>query len=450
MKEARVAGKLLHPNIVVTYDAATDEETGIPFIVMELVEGETLSERLRKRGALPWKEALELVIPLARALEYAHESGIVHRDIKPSNIILTEQGVPKIADFGIAKLPADEDTETGTVTGTPYFMSPEQLMGKPIDGRCDIFSLGVLLYSCISGSRPFDGPDVATIVTQVLYKNPPPVSELIPEVPEALNGVLARALEKDTERRYRTVVELVGDLLAVARGEVPTSTISVGEALVNEAVVAAGPPSQPQPSGAPRRRLRPRLDLRILTLAATLSVAIGIFILGRESFWGDYRGTADLAERTEADLFYEATVAFENGDLEESQLKLEELLEENPDFAGASQMLQDVDVQLWKETLPLSFNAKHNHRIGECTGKLSLTDWGIEYRSTEHGVWRWTFDEIRIMERPSRWRLELETEEMDLLVMGRAKKYKFEFRDAPLEDQAWRRYQRLAEKTRAK
>ena len=117
-----------------------------------------------------------------------------------------------------------------------------------------------------------------------------------------------------------------------------------------------------------------------------------------------------------------------------------------PDFAGASQLVQDVDVQLWKASLPLSFTAKHNHRIGACTGELTLADWGIEYRSKEHGVWRWTFDKIRAMERPSPRRLEIETEEKDLLVMGRGKKYRFDFQDAPLEDEAWRRYQRLAEK----
>jgi hypothetical protein len=164
---------------------------------------------------------------------------------------------------------------------------------------------------------------------------------------------------------------------------------------------------------------------------------------------GDERVPAEEGEEpTEADLFYEATVAFENGELEKSQRKLEELLEANADFVGAAQLLEEVDVQLWKETLPLTFTAKHNHRIGSCTGKLSLTDWGIEYRSAEHGLWRWTFSEIRFMERPSRWRLELETEEMDLLVMGRAKRYKFELQNAPLEDQAWRRYQRLVRSER--
>jgi hypothetical protein len=194
-----------------------------------------------------------------------------------------------------------------------------------------------------------------------------------------------------------------------------------------------------------------------------------------DGFWEDYRAIAAAAEpsparaelretrsspeesneppeeeATEADLFYAATLAFENGDLEESQRNLEELLQKNPDFAGAELLLQDVDVQLWKETLPLSFTAKHNHRIGHCTGKLSLEEWGIEYRSAEHGLWRWSFNEIRIMERPSQWRLEIETGEVGLLVMGRAKKYKFELMDAPLEDQAWRRYQRLAEKAKSR
>ena len=153
---------------------------------------------------------------------------------------------------------------------------------------------------------------------------------------------------------------------------------------------------------------------------------------------------------TEADLFYAATVAFENGELEESQKKLEELLQRDPEFAGAEQLLADVDVQLWKQTLPLSFTARHNHRIGHCVGKLSLEDWGLEYRSKDHGVWQWRFSQIRMMERPGSWRLEIETRETELLAMGKPKSYKFMFMDSPLEDQTWRRYRRLADRSRSK
>ena len=139
--EAKIAGKLIHPNIVVTHDAATDETTEIPFIGMELISGESLHERL-ERGRIEWGEALSLVEPLAKALDYAHQADVVHRDIKPANVLLTSKGVPKIADFGIAKLPNTHLTQSGTVMGTPYFMSPEQLQGEDVDGRSDVFSLG--------------------------------------------------------------------------------------------------------------------------------------------------------------------------------------------------------------------------------------------------------------------------------------------------------------------
>jgi len=161
--EARAAGKLTHPNVVITYDAATDEATGIPFIAMELVDGDTLAERLRNEGTLAWEKAIDIVIPIAEGLAKAHAAEIVHRDIKPANFIISEGDVPKIADFGIAKLPASKLTQEGNIVGTPYFMSPEQLRGEPLDGRSDLFSLGALLYNLVAGRTPFEGSDPAAI-----------------------------------------------------------------------------------------------------------------------------------------------------------------------------------------------------------------------------------------------------------------------------------------------
>ena len=159
--EARAAGKLTHPNVVITYDAATDEATGIPSIAMELVDGDTLAERLRQQGTLAWEKAVDIVVPVAEGLAKAHAAEIVHRDIKPANIIISDDDVPKIADFGIAKLPASKPTQEGNIIGTPYFMSPEQLRGEPLDGRSDLFSLGALLYNLVAGHPPFEGFDPA-------------------------------------------------------------------------------------------------------------------------------------------------------------------------------------------------------------------------------------------------------------------------------------------------
>lgn len=219
--EARAAGKLTHPNVVITYDAATDEATGIPFIAMELVDGDTLAERLRQEGTLAWEKAIDIVVAIAEGLAKAHAAEIVNRDIKPANIIISEGDVPKIADFGIAKLPASKLTQEGNIVGTPYFMSPEQLRGEPLDGRSDLFSLGALLYNLVAGRTPFEGSDPASIFAQTLYKKPAPLSELAPTVPASLDRVLAHALAKNANERYRSALELIEDLRAVEAGEAP-------------------------------------------------------------------------------------------------------------------------------------------------------------------------------------------------------------------------------------
>ena len=477
-REARIAGRLLHPNIVVTYDSATDEKTGIPFIIMELVEGETLNQRLSDQEALPWREALEIIIPIARALDYAHESGVIHRDIKPANVILTPRGIPKLADFGIAKLPTGETTQTQTIVGTPHYMSPEQLMGKAIDRRSDIFSLGVLLYTTIAGRPPFDGDDISSIVSQVLYKEQEPLSSMVKDTPPDLDGVLARALEKDVDRRHSTAGELAEELIAIELGAplVESTQPYVGTL----GTVSSVADSDWSPASAIGRFAA---SSAWIVLGALISAVMLSLLFGHElkeaNFPPDPAATHSTAinidppaipmshdaapisreseppaspkeEPTEADLFLSAAMALENGDLEESRQKLEELRETNPELVATSQLAEDVDLELWKESLPLSFQVRHDHRIGSCRGTLHLASWGIEFRSPEHEVMRWTFDEIRIMERPTIWRFEIATREKDLLIIGRPKYYNFELIDAPLEVETWRRYRILAEEMRAK
>ncbi|MFQ5789048.1 MAG: protein kinase, partial [Acidobacteriota bacterium] len=244
--EARIAGKLIHPHIVVTYDAAHDERTGIPFMVMELVEGDSLAKRLEKSGRLPWKVALDLAIPLAEALDYAHHQGVVHRDIKPANVLLTRHGTPKIADFGIAKLPSAQLTQSGVVMGTPLFMSPEQLRGERIDGRSDLFSLGALLYNLVTGQPPFTGSQLAAISHQVLYKHPAPPSEQLPDIPESLDSVILRALAKPPGDRYSSGAELAEDLAAVKTGTRPRQALSWSERGAQTQPLRAVRPPRPE------------------------------------------------------------------------------------------------------------------------------------------------------------------------------------------------------------
>jgi tetratricopeptide (TPR) repeat protein len=228
-QEARIAAKLLHPNIVVTHDAATDDKTSVPFIAMELVTGGSLADRIERDGRLSWEEASRLVVLLARALDFAHGEGVVHRDVKPANVLLTPEGAPKIADFGIAKLEDTHLTQTGAVIGTPYFMSPEQLEADEVDGRSDLFSLGSLLYAALAGRPPFVGADLSAITRQVLFKNPEPLSEVVTGIPRSLDGVLARALAKDPKDRYANGAELAHDLERVIRGEAPLRPLALGE-----------------------------------------------------------------------------------------------------------------------------------------------------------------------------------------------------------------------------
>ena len=194
--EAKAAARLQHPNIVTVYELG--EDRGIPFIAMELLPGVDLEALLRSGEPLPLVEKLDVVAQVCRGLAYAHERGIVHRDIKPTNVRLLEDGTAKIMDFGIAKLGGTHLTKTGMMIGTVNYMSPEQVRGKPLDGRSDVFSVGVILYEMLAGERPFraEGP------TQVLYKivneePPPPDLSAAGGLAPRLQEILGRALAKD-------------------------------------------------------------------------------------------------------------------------------------------------------------------------------------------------------------------------------------------------------------
>jgi tetratricopeptide (TPR) repeat protein len=259
-QEARIAAKLLHPGIVVTHDAAMDDKTSVPFIAMELVTGGSLADRMEREESLSWEEASRLVILLSRALDYAHREGVVHRDMKPANVLLTPEGAPKIADFGIAKLQDAHITQTGDVIGTPYYMSPEQLEADDVDGRSDLFSLASLFYALVAGRPPFQGPDLAAITRQILHKNPEPLSEIVSSVPRDLDGVIGRALAKERADRYASGAELADDIDRVFRGVAPSRALALGEK-TREVEKAA-----PLERETPRRRSPLRLLLLLVLL----------------------------------------------------------------------------------------------------------------------------------------------------------------------------------------
>jgi len=216
-REAEAAGKLSHPNIVTIFDVGEDYD--IAYMAMELLDGSDLAKYCRKENLLPPAEIIRIVSCVSSALDYAHANGIVHRDIKPANIMILNNGEVKVADFGIARVMASSKTQTGVVMGTPSYMSPEQIAGKKVDGRSDLFSLGVVLYELLAGERPFNGDSIATLMYNITSSPPPSIKELSPNIPEKLVPIVERLLAKDMEARYQSGKELVNDLLVCLNKE---------------------------------------------------------------------------------------------------------------------------------------------------------------------------------------------------------------------------------------
>jgi predicted Ser/Thr protein kinase len=207
--EARAAGLLNHPNIVTIYDAG--EHEGIFYIAMEYIEGTTLDQLLAQRQMLDSDEVVRISREICKGLDYAHAHGIVHRDVKPANIMITARGSVKIMDFGIAKA-GGSMTSTGQVLGTPNYMSPEQVRGKSLDGRTDLFSYGVVLYEMLTGEKPFVGQNVTTIIYKIVNENPIAPRDLDGTVHPGLNAIVVKALSKTPDERYQSGADLVRDL----------------------------------------------------------------------------------------------------------------------------------------------------------------------------------------------------------------------------------------------
>ena len=209
--EARAAGLLTHPNIVVVYDAG--EENGLYYITMELVEGKSLQALLDAGHHFPTSRVLRIMEQTCSALQFAHERNIVHRDVKPANLMLTADDTVKVTDFGTAKiLQFGTVQQTTHVMGTPSYMSPEQVKGRPVDGRSDIFSLGVMLYEMLTGEKPFPGQSITTVIYKIVNEDPIPPRQLNPTIHPGLNSIAMRALSKEPEVRYQTCREMIEDL----------------------------------------------------------------------------------------------------------------------------------------------------------------------------------------------------------------------------------------------
>jgi serine/threonine protein kinase len=311
LSEARIAGRLSHPGIVVVHDAGRDAETGTLFIAMEYLEGRTLSEP-RPEPPLDWREALRVGGRLAEALQHAHAAGVIHRDIKPANIMVLASGDPKIMDFGIAKVETARMklTATGQSFGTPLYMSPEQALGHEVDPRTDLFSLGAILYWLLTGRLAFGADSMMAIIGKVLHQDPPPPSTVVPDVPAGVDYVIARSLAKAAADRYPgggAMAEDIADVLAgrpprhregwggarapVMALNVPAAAVPSAEQTAPDSVerkadgTARSVPPRPQRTATLHERLppRPRGPARVLAavVGAGLVAALAVFLVMR-------------------------------------------------------------------------------------------------------------------------------------------------------------------------
>jgi len=275
VREAQAAGKLQHPNIITIYDVV--EEEGLSYIAMEYVDGETLEAYARPGKLLPLPKVLATIVQACNALDFAHRSNVIHRDIKPANLMLVKRELLKITDFGLAKNPDGNLTQAGVLIGTPNYMSPEQISGKPMDGRSDFFSLGVVLYEMLTGERPFGGDTISTIIYRILYEEPPSPRILNEKLPVAFDRIFRRALAKDPALRFQTGAEFVDALnnYSTAHLKIPVSAAPPTLRAARGEAVLPRPPVRAR--SAPYTPLLAGQPLKVAALAFFTVLAVLFF-----------------------------------------------------------------------------------------------------------------------------------------------------------------------------
>jgi serine/threonine protein kinase len=324
-REARAAAALNHPNIVTVHDVGMDGDR--PFIVMELVHGEPLSGLLEREGKLSFGRAAAIAQAIADGVGCAHEAGIVHRDLKPRNVMLTEHGLVKVLDFGIAqalgRTPVDEPL------GTAEYLSPEQATGLPVDGRSDVYSLGVVLYEMLAGRPPFTGDRALAVMHQHVHDNPPPLARSRPDVPAALQSIVERCLRKEPASRYRDARTVAVELRRFhSRG--PDLTDPLPPPRITDRLEDEGSGVRPAPDRSPRRRQMGAWAVAGLALVlALLGLAIPVMtrhpstaqarpqvlrpamaLQARGACGGFFRGKASLAWRASSSAIADGYVVY--------------------------------------------------------------------------------------------------------------------------------------------
>jgi beta-lactam-binding protein with PASTA domain/predicted Ser/Thr protein kinase len=250
-REAQAAARLNHPNLVSVYDTGTDE--GIHFIVMEYIEAKTLADYLAGGGRIMPERSIEIAEAVCDALSTAHDHGIIHRDIKPANIMITPKGDVKVTDFGIARVISGADTlaQTAAVLGTASYLSPEQAQSQPVDGRSDIYSLGVVLYEMVTGRPPFSGDSPVMVASKHVLEQPTPPSKLNSDVSRELEAVIMKAMSKNPDNRYQDADEMRVDLERARLGQAVQATPVLPESARTQRIAPAGSPTAVLPPVTP-------------------------------------------------------------------------------------------------------------------------------------------------------------------------------------------------------
>jgi serine/threonine-protein kinase len=323
-QEARAVAKLSHPNVVAVIDAG--EDGGHPYIVFEYVEGETLKQRISRVGALDAQEAMAYAIEIARGLTVAHARNMVHRDIKPQNVLIDAEGRAKLTDFGISRqLEQDGMTATGRVLGTTDYVAPEQAMGRGVDPRSDIYSLGVVLFEMLVGQVPFHADSQVGVAMKHVNEELPDVQQRRPEISAAAALVVERATAKDPEKRYQDVGEMIDDLSTALEVEAARAGSTTGEATT---VLEAVPPAKRKLSGRARWSW---LAIAALILIAAATLAAVKFISGGGG------GGGALKDKGTPIALSSATDYDPQGDGEEDPSTVGLAVDGNPETAWSSE-----------------------------------------------------------------------------------------------------------------
>jgi eukaryotic-like serine/threonine-protein kinase len=303
-REAQSAANLNHPNIVGIFDWG--QERGTYFIVMEYVRGRSLRQVVQADGAFTPRRTAQIGAEIAGALEFAHRNGVIHRDVKPGNVLLTDDNDVKVTDFGIARAnTSDALTQTGAVMGTAAYLSPEQAQGLSVDGRSDVYSLGVVLYEMVTGVAPFRGESPVAVAYKQVRENPDPPSVHAPDLPPDLEHIILTAMSKDADSRYQTAEELRTDLLRFLRGEPPLAA-PVTAMLADETAAAESAPTQMAPAMTPmgdvdhdreaRRKRTGAIVAGLIGVGLIAAVIIGLVAFGASGGGGGGGPTAEVPD----------------------------------------------------------------------------------------------------------------------------------------------------------